>query len=192
MSKVCYPGPMTAEATYAPTQLGERLGTKAGMTRRYHLAYEAVTGEALPRDPINNGRLVNGEQLAILTQAREKVRMTPSLSVEDAIRQVTHTFVPGAPPALPPQHELLAAVVGELRALREQSEAHSREVAELREQLRTLNPSSSSDDAVTTELRAHAADLERRNGYLMGELERRSKLEGEAPRRRPWWRWWRT
>lgn len=28
------------------------------------------------------------------------------------------------------------------------------------------------------------------NRYLLGELERRSRVEFEATRRRPWWRWW--
>lgn len=66
-----------AERLHSPSQVGAELGLKAGMVRRYHLAYETVTGESLPRDPVNNGRLVSDQQLAALAQARDAVRRTP-------------------------------------------------------------------------------------------------------------------
>lgn len=84
------------------------------MVRRYHLAYEAVTGEPLPRDPVNNGRLVSDRQLAVLAQAREAVRRTPNLSAEDAIRHVLgFATIPTVPAA--PQADLLEAILREFR-----------------------------------------------------------------------------
>lgn len=142
-----------AERLHSPSQVGAALGLKAGMIRRYHLAYEAVTGEPLPRDPVNNGRLVGDRQLAVLSQARDAVRRTPTLSAEDAIRHVLgFATIPTVPAA--PQSDLLEAILHELRALREQGEAQADRVQTLIDdnerltvQLRALTPPSLSDEA---------------------------------------------
>jgi hypothetical protein len=145
-----------AERLHSPSQLGAELGLKAGMIRRYHLAYEAVTGEPLPRDPVNNGRLVSDRQLAVLAQAREAVRRTPTLSAEDAIRHVLgFATIPTVPVA--PQADLLEAILREMQASHEREAARDRQIEALlesneriHEQLRTLNSPSPSDDAAPT------------------------------------------
>ena len=71
---------MNSEAVYTSSQVGDRLGLKSGMIRRYHLAYESVTGEELPRDPQTNGRLVTDDILSVLERSRNLVRESPSLS----------------------------------------------------------------------------------------------------------------
>jgi hypothetical protein len=42
--------------------------------------------------------------------------------------------------------------------------------------------------AYVEEMEQVHADLERRNHYLMGELERRDAEANKV--RRPWWKWW--
>ena len=141
-----------AERLHSPSQVGAELGLKAGMVRRYHLAYEGVTGEPLPRDPINNGRLVSDHQLAVLTQARDAVRRTPTLSAEDAIKHVLgFATVPTVPAAS--QADLLEAILRELQEQRERNAARDRQIEALLEsnqrlhgQLRTLTAPSLSDD----------------------------------------------
>jgi hypothetical protein len=155
---------MTAERTYKASQLSLHLGVKSGMVRRYHLAYERVTGETLPRDPNNNGRLVNDQQLQVLTRARELVKANPMLSVEDAIKSVLGlATVPTAP--VSPQSEVLEAIARELRALRERDkhrekllQALEAENLALKDQLKALPPTHPPSDA--------------------------------APPKRSWWRWW--
>ncbi len=142
-----------AERLHSPSQVGAELGLKTGMVRRYHLAYEAVTGEPLPRDPVNNGRLATDRQLAVLVQARDAVRRTPTLSAEDAIRHVLgFATIPTVPAA--PQTDLLEAILHELQAARERDAARERQMQailesneRLTEQLRALTPPSSSDEA---------------------------------------------
>lgn len=141
-----------AERLHSPSQLGKKLGLKAGMVRRYHLAYEAVTDEALPRDPVNNGRHVNDRQLAVLAQARDDVRRTPTLSAEDAIRHVLgFATIPTVPAA--PQADLLEAILHELQEQRQRNAERDRQIEALLEsnqrlhdQLRALASPSPSDD----------------------------------------------
>jgi hypothetical protein len=122
------------------------------MVRRYHLAYEGVTGEPLPRDPINNGRLVSDHQLAVLAQARDAVKRTPTLSAEDAIKHVLgFATVPTVPTAS--QADLLEAILRELQEQRERNATRDRQIEALLEsnqrlhdQLRALTSPSPSDD----------------------------------------------
>ena len=53
---------------------------------------------------------------------------------------------------------------------------------------KALEPPKDDKAAYVAEMEQVHADLERRNRYLMGELERRD-LEAEKVNR-PWWKWW--
>lgn len=63
-------------------------------------------------------------------------------------------------------------------------------VERLEEQLKALEPPKDGKVEHVQEMEEVHADLERRNRYLMGELERRDK-EKAADVRWPWWKWWR-
>ncbi len=128
---------MQAERLYSPSQVADRLHLKAGMVRRYHLAYETVTGEELPRDPNHNGRLVSDEALSVLERARAIVRENPALSVEDAIRAVLGIATVPTSPAVP-SNEVLQELLGEVVTMRGALQDLLIEVKELREEIRQL------------------------------------------------------
>jgi hypothetical protein len=166
-----------AEALYTPAQVAGRLGLTAGMVRRYGLAYEAVTGEGLPRDRKSRARLYDEQALGILEQARGIVKENPNLSAADAVRACLGIMTAPTAPVMPSVGvgevlELLRAQGAELRALRA-------EVRGLKEQPALPSSPRSDGDLLV--------DLERRNRYLEGELRRRD--EQPAPRR-AWWKVW--
>ena len=58
----------------------------------------------------------------------------------------------------------------------------------LQEQLRALEAPTGEKAEYVAEMEQVHADLERRNKYLMGELERRDSETEKV--KRPWWKWW--
>jgi hypothetical protein len=166
-----------AEALYTPAQVADRLGLTAGMVRRYGLAYEAVTGEGLPRDKKNRARLYDEQALGILEQARGIVKENPNLSAEDAVRACLGIMTTPTAPVMP--SVAMSEVLGLLRAQGEGLRALRAEVQGLKEQLAL--PSSPRSDG------EFLGDLERRNAYLEGELRRRDE---QPQARRTWWKMW--
>lgn len=79
-------------------QVGERLGLKPGMVRRYALALEEVTGISLEVDPIR-GRLYPREVVELLEGTRAHLLAHPGQSVEGAMRAVTGQSEAGITPA---------------------------------------------------------------------------------------------
>jgi hypothetical protein len=121
------------EQAYTPAQVGERLQLKAGMVRRYGIAYEAVTGEQLSPEP-NAPRVYPEHVVRVLEQTREIVKDNPGLSAEQAIREVLEVPTVATAPSRPSPamtQEQAAAIIKALQALRE-------EVAQLREENRAL------------------------------------------------------
>jgi hypothetical protein len=195
------------ELVLTPAQVGERLGIGSPMVRRYGIAYESVTGEGLAPEP-NAGRLYPERVVRVLEQARDLVKDTPGLAVDDAIRSVLGLVAtPTAPTracdssGVTPEH--LELIVAELRALRDEvrelrQENHSLHalVESQGEQMKALTPSNdtqpSDKAAYVAEMEQVHADYERRLKYLQGELERRdSALIGAIDnkhKRVPWWR----
>jgi ElaB/YqjD/DUF883 family membrane-anchored ribosome-binding protein len=171
------------EAVYTPTQVSDRIGLKAGMTRRYSIAYEAVTGEDLPRDS-KGGRLYTEQVVAILEAARRLVRQTPSLSAEDAIRSVLGLATAPTLPAMPQEEgitrEQAERLIEAIKALHEDSRVVRNEIKELKEQVNKALPSNGSPGSDEIE------GLRKRIKYLQGELERR-EMKAHEVRRRPWW-----
>jgi hypothetical protein len=174
---------MASEIEYSPAQVGQRLGVKPGMARRYHLAYETVTGEELRRDARTNGRMVSDGELAVLERARSMVRANPSLSVEDAIRTVLGVVTAPTEPVLP-QEELLRRLVEEMQAIRQDMRQDRERMAVLEQENAALRALS-----LTSETDVKLEDLRKMNAHLLAELERR-RLEAEKPKRRAWWKWW--
>jgi hypothetical protein len=173
-----------SEMLYTPAQVGQRLGLKSGMVRRYHGAYEAVTGEALPRDPNTNGRLVNDQQLAILERARAIVRENPSMSTEDAVRVVLGIATVATAPALP-NAELLEALLNEMRSFRQEADERLKAL-EADSKALLVNAALSGPEREWADSE-YVSDLEKRNAYLLGELRRRDE---QPQARRPWWKVW--
>ena len=89
--------------------------------------------------------------------------------------------------------DLMAHVGGLQRKLEQLPEAVERLQEQnrvLHEEIMALAPSKEDTKAAyVEEMEEIHADLERRNRYLKGELERRDK-EKAAEVRRPWWKWW--
>ncbi len=172
-----------SELLYTPAQVSERLGLTAGMVRRYGIAYEAVTGEELPRDKKSRARLYDEQALGILEQARAVVKENPNLSAEDAVRACLGLVTAPTVPTMP------ALAVGEvLSLLRAQSEAiHALrgEVQELRAQLALPAPQETSQADYVARLEQLYAEADKRAQYAVEELKRRDK----APPRRGWWPW---
>ena len=77
-----------------------------------------------------------------------------------------------------------------VEGLQEQSRVLDEQNRVLHEEIMALAPSKEDTKAAyVEEMEQVHADLERRNRYLMGELERRDAEAGKV--RRPWWKWWR-
>ena len=183
------------------------------MVRRYGIAYEAVTGEGLAPEP-NAGRLYPERVVTVLEQARDLVKDTPGLAVEDAIRSIlgmatTPTAPARARDASGVTSEHLELIVTELRGLRDEMRELRQENQSLHalvenqgEQLKALTapsdtPSGDKAEYVAEmeqihtnkdleEERKRVKELNRRIEYLQRELERRSTGSEQASR--PWWR----
>lgn len=123
-------------------EVGQRLGLKTGMVRRYALALEQVTGVSLEVDPIR-GRLYPLAVVELLERARAYLLAHPGETVEGALRAVTGqgegavTAPVRVPGTLTPADleralgQVLAPVLGELQAQREEAQALRLEVARL-------------------------------------------------------------
>lgn len=152
---------MTVGERLTAGQVGERLGVKAGMVRRYALALEAVAGISLEVDPIR-GRLYPVAAVELLEATRAHLLTHPGLSVEAAMRAVTGqgegseaapVRLPGMltsrddlaellrealAPALAPILAELTSSRGEVEALSRELKAARSEVDGVREQLARL------------------------------------------------------
>ena len=143
---------MTAGERLTAGQVGERLGVKVGMVRRYALALEAVAGISLEVDPIR-GRLYPVAAVELLEATRAHLLTHPGLSVEAAMKAVTGQSegseaapvrVPGVLTGREDLAELLrealapalAPIMGELISSRAQVEDLRRELSAAREEIR--------------------------------------------------------
>ncbi|MBB6018842.1 hypothetical protein ACFP9V_23960 [Deinococcus radiopugnans] len=142
---------MTAGERLTAGQVGERLGVKVGMVRRYALALEAVAGISLEVDPIR-GRLYPVAAVELLEVTRAHLLTHPGLSVEAAMKAVTGQSegseaapvrVPGVLTSREDLAELLrealapalAPIMAELTSSREEIEELRRELAAAREEI---------------------------------------------------------
>jgi DNA-binding transcriptional MerR regulator len=83
-----------------------------------------------------------------------------------------------------------AYLKGKLEQLPETLEHLQEQNRVLHEEIMALAPSKEDVKAeYASEMEEVHADLERRNRYLMGELERRDAEAGKQTKR-PWWKWW--
>ena len=158
----------------SPRLVAGRLGVSASGLRRLAAIYEGVFGE-LPKDAMG-GRLWEAQAVARLEAAKMLVDAGRVKSVKDALKRPKDQ-VEAELETLPQKvdaSEALALVLAELCDLREQVSALQQR------QLAAPNGETNRD--------AELLEHRRMNQYLMRELERR-RLETEALRRRPWWRW---
>lgn len=138
-----------AGETLTAGEVGQRLGLKAGMVRRYALALEDVTGISLRLDP-TRGRLYPTEVVGLLEAARAHLLAHPGETVEGALRAVSGqsegavTAPVRVPGTLTPADleralgQVLAPVLTELQQQREEAAGLRREVEGLRNQLARL------------------------------------------------------
>lgn len=130
---------------YPPHEVQDRLGVSASGLRRLAGIYERSVGP-LPRD--ERGRVWPEESIEVLEEARAAVREQRAISIEAALRgQEMHHGASGTPgrvdvPEAPfgglrGVQEPAAAILEELRALRELVEEQNRRIGELEEAVRT-------------------------------------------------------
>lgn len=159
----------------SPKLVAGRLGVSASGLRRLAAIYEGVFGE-LPKDAMG-GRLWEAQAVARLEAAKTLVDAGRVKSVKDALKR---------------PKDLIEAELETLPQKVDASEALSLVLAELRDlraQVSALQQRQLEAPIGETKRDAELREQRRMNEYLMGELERRSKLETKALRHRPWWRW---
>lgn len=119
-----------------PAQVAQVLGVSAPSVRRIALVYEGVFGP-LPRD--ERGHRHWPQQALHRTQAAHQALGTGSVaSLEAALRLIDEGDdlpVPVDLPAVPPEPDVLAEVLQELRRLREVMEAQHLELGALRQEI---------------------------------------------------------
>lgn len=169
------------EHTYTPAEAAEEYGFAPSLLRRYAAIYESLGG-TIAQDK-RGGRIYSAELLSHFSAARERVKSGEK--VEDALRTLELAptqHVRGVDNSLDAQRalELFERVLSTNEGLKH-------EIAELRDQLAELTRRQLEVPPAPT---AREVELERLNGYMLGELERhRLETEGER-QRRPWWQLW--
>lgn len=149
-----------SERVYSSAQVAKLLDLSGGMVRRYSLALERLTGEAIPQDP-RDGRQFSERHLQTLQAARRFVLGHRGLSVEEGIRKALG--LAEEPVELPLNPSVMTGgaevaqmfsealrrygepLLTEVRTLRESNEAMVEELVALRREvgeLRALPPSS--------------------------------------------------
>lgn len=172
------------------TEAARILGVSPATLRRLAKFYEDVF-EPLPTDA-KGGRVYPDHALKRVQAARALFDEGRAANLETAFTLLARGAT-GSPDevlfqasAPAPIEQLLVEFKGMRRALEHMSErmdALQDENTQLREQvLKQLENRSEGSNSKSEVLQL--------NRYLLGELKRRSKLEFEATRRRPWWRWW--
>lgn len=148
-----------SERIYSSAQVAKLLDLSGGMVRRYSLALERLTGEAIPQDP-RDGRQFSERHLQTLQAARRFVLGHRGLSVEEGIRRALGlaeepTELPLNPSVMTGGAEVARVfaealqrygepLLTEVRTLRESNEDMARELAALRREvgeMRALPPS---------------------------------------------------
>ena len=183
-----------------PGQAAEAMGVSDVTLRRYARAYERIFDD-LKLD--QGGRLFSGQVLDRLTAAKRMQESGQAVSLEQALlmlREGVEAPVPAKveSDSLDLSEEArgtLAAILrDELRTIiREEVAAAVERLQEqnrvLHEEIMALAPSKEDTKAAyVEEMEEVHADLERRNRYLIGELERRDAEVVKV--KRPWWKWW--
>jgi DNA-binding transcriptional MerR regulator len=78
---------MASRSLYTTGHLATELGIGTSMARRYGLALEAVTGEALRQVP-GKGRMYSERDIQLLREARQALMEQPNSSIEDVLRSI--------------------------------------------------------------------------------------------------------
>jgi DNA-binding transcriptional MerR regulator len=169
---------------FSPGEAASTLGVTTQSLRRYAQYY----GEVFDEVPQHAGQRVFTEEIVerlAAAQALQQANKAPSIKA--ALELVRN----GASEALErlEQPSFEAAVLDRLEQLTAAVARLQEGNRALAEQLRALEPPKDEPDRLAV-LEEANADLERRNRYLMTELERR-RLELEKPRRPPRWQFWR-
>lgn len=164
------------EFTGSSETVAERLGVTTAGLRRLADIYDTVY-PPIKRDAKQNRRRVwTYEAISRLERARQLVQEDRARSIKAALELARDgTEIPRVTLAAPSQQVTQDAL---LVALLEH-------VQRLEARMETMQHQLEAPKGETT----RETELERMNAYLLGELERRSNLEMQAPRR-PWWRWW--
>lgn len=163
------------------------LGISPGTLRRVAVTYEAVY-EDLPTD--SRGRVYPDEAINRLSAARALLSERRAATFEQALR----LGASGAAIDLPADTQDIFTEVQRLRQqLARQHEALEHQTA-LLESLDGLLRDLKAENGQLKALPAPIGELEelrRMNGYLLGELQRRSNGHPDTrPKRRAWWHVW--
>ncbi len=136
---------------YPPAEVQARLEVSASGLRRLAGIYERTIGP-LPRD--ERGRVWPEEAVNALEDARALVRESRAVSIEAALRgQELDQVAEPYPATQRPSRDVIdpgAAILEELRALRELVEEQNRRISELEEAVRTGRELEASPETVPT------------------------------------------
>jgi len=182
-----------AEVQIGAAEVAARLGVSGTGLRRLADIYAEVHGD-LHRDPKTNNRIWTTLAMNRLETARSLLHSGRADSIKNALMAAAEGVEPSVESiSIPSTGGVQAAAWSALAQRFQELERNNEEMKGRLQELLELNR------ALARQLEApkddHARDIELReqrrlNQYLLGELERRSKLDMETPRRRTWWRWW--
>lgn len=118
------------ERVFGPLEVAKDLGVSSSGLRRLALIYERVYGQ-LPRDP-RLGRMWTLEAIGRLEEARAEVQKGRAVSVEAALAALRAGMEPASPVVRGAtiQEEPLAALLLEIKSLREAVEEQNRLLSE--------------------------------------------------------------
>ena len=174
-----------AEQIYSSKQVARVLDISGGMLRRYALALEQMTGEAIPQDP-RDGRRFTQRHVELLTAARRFVVGHRGMSVEDGLRRALGLAeqapaapllrsLPGdSPDVVAALGEVVGPLLHELRELRASNTRLADEVEGLRSEVkngRLLPP-------VPVEAMSERADERQADGVLVRLARRLEQMLG--------------
>ena len=193
---------MAPRSLYTTGHLASELGLGTSMARRYGLALEAVTGQALTQVP-GRGRMYSQQDIRVLREARQALVEQPNLSIEEALKAVlgiqeepeedTQATVEKA--SRPPGRsgvalvdlqqalgDALTPVMAALQELREENRQLKVEI----EGLKALPAPANGDVAQLETERDEAMRLKQ---LMMKTLEEKNREIERLQQRRWWWPW---
>lgn len=190
---------MASRSLYTTGYLASELGIGTSMARRYGLALEAVTGQALRQVP-GKGRMYAEGDIRLLREARQALMEDPNSSIEDALRSIlgiekpedAESTVEKASRAPGPsvglvdlQHALSEALTPVATALQELRE----ENRQLRQEIEGLKALPAPANGEVAQLEAERDEAVRLKQLMVRTLEEKNREIERLSRKRWWWPW---
>ena len=188
---------MASRSLYTTGHLASELGIGTSMARRYGLALEAVTGEALRQVP-GKGRMYSERDIQLLREARQALMEQPNSSIEDVLRDILGIEKPeDAEPTVErasrPAGGSGVGLMDLQQALTQALTPVAAALQELREENHQLRQEIEGMKALPAP-KDEGVEAERRQGQKLVELyratlEEKNREIERLQKRRRWWPW---